>query len=119
MQLAHAGEHHFLGLGVVLEVDGAVLLGNLVERAGELRFVAAGLGRDGQADHRRGELERRQLDFAERRAGVQVFGLGDGDDVAGGRPHRRACVLSPCTERSGPILTPLRCPDACDASSPS
>ena len=82
VQLAHAGEHHFLGLGVVLQVDGAVFLGDLVERAGELGFVAAGLGRDGQADHRRGELQRRQLHFAERRAGVQLFVLGDGDDVA-------------------------------------
>ena len=53
VQLAHAGEHHLLGLGIVLQVDGAVLFGDLVERAGELGFVAAGLGRDGEADHRR------------------------------------------------------------------
>ena len=55
VQLAHAGEHHFLGFLVVLEVNGAIFLGDLVQRAGELRFVAAGLGRDGQADHRRRE----------------------------------------------------------------
>ena len=82
VQLAHAGEHHLLGLGIVVEVDRAVFFGDLVQRAGELGFVAAGLGRDGQADHRRGELERRQLHLAERRAGVQVFVLGDGHDVA-------------------------------------
>ena len=55
VQLAHAGEHHLLGFLVVLDVNGAVLLGDLVQRAGEFRFVAAGLGRDGQADHRRRE----------------------------------------------------------------
>ena len=76
------------------QVDRAVLLGDLVQRAGELGFVAAGLRRDGQADHRRRELERRQLDFAERRARVQVFGLGHGHDVAGDRPRRSGVVLS-------------------------
>ena len=55
MQLAHAGDHHFLGLRVAVDAEGRVLLGDLVQGAGELGFVAAALGRDGQADHRRGK----------------------------------------------------------------
>ena len=85
VQLAHAGEHHLLGFLIVLEMNGSIFLRDLVQRAGKLRFVAARLRRDGQADHRRRKLDRRQLDFAQRRARVQVFGLGDRHDVAGNR----------------------------------
>ena len=92
---------------IVLEMDGAVFFGDLVEGAGELGFVAAGLRGDGQADHRRGEVERRQLDVAERRAGVQVFALGDGDDVAGRRPRRPGASGRACTSSSGAELDAL------------
>ena len=85
VQLAHAGEHHLLGFLVVVEPNGSILLGNLVECAGKLGLVAASLRRDGQANHRRRELDRRQLDLAERRARVQILGLGNGHDVAGDR----------------------------------
>ena len=83
MQFAHAGEHHLLGLGIVVEMDRGVFLGDLVKRAGKLGFVAASLGSDGETDHRRGIADRRQLHVAQRHARVQVFALGDRHDVAG------------------------------------
>ena len=108
VQLAHAGEHHFLGLGVVVEVDRAVFFGDLVQCARELRLVAAALGRHGQADHRRGELQRRQLDVAQRRAGVQVFALGDGHDVARARLRRPGGSPTLAFRAAAVSFTPLR-----------
>ena len=59
------------------------------ETAGDLLFVAARLGLDGQAEHRRGKRRRRQLRcagvIADRVADVQIIDLGDGEDVAGDR----------------------------------
>ena len=82
VQLAHAGDHQLLGLRVAVQLERGVFLDDLVQRAGELAFVAAALGRHGQADHRRGKLDRRQLQVAQRQAGVQLFDLGHGHDVA-------------------------------------
>ena len=59
VQLAHAVHHQFFGLRVAVEVERGVFFDDLVQRAGKLGFVAAGLGHGGQADHRRGELDRR------------------------------------------------------------
>ncbi len=83
VQLAHAGHHQLFGLRIAIEVDRAVFFDDLVQRAGELAFVAAALGRDGQADHRRGELDGPHRPVAERGAGVQLFDLGDRHNVAG------------------------------------
>ena len=33
LQLAHSGEHHLLGFGIVLQMDRTVFLGDLVERS--------------------------------------------------------------------------------------
>ena len=96
VQLAHAGHHQLVGLRVAVQLDRAVLLDDLVQRAGELAFVAAALGRDGQADHRRRELDRRQLDVAQRHAGVQLFDLGHGHDLAGPAVSI-GCVSLACT----------------------
>ena len=56
VQLAHARDHQFLGLRVAIEPEGRIFFDDLVQGAGQLRFVAAALGRDGQADHGRGIL---------------------------------------------------------------
>ena len=82
VQFAHAGDDHFLGLRIEVAAEGGVFLADLLQRAGELAFVAAALGADGQADHRRGERDRRHGQLAQRRAGVQFFDLGHGHDPA-------------------------------------
>ena len=44
VQLAHAGHHQFLGLGVAIQAEGVVFLVDLVQRARQTRpFVAAAL----------------------------------------------------------------------------
>ena len=64
-----------------------VFFGDLVQGAGELGFVAAALGRDGQPDHRRGKLESvASVRSPSDSAGVQFFDLGHGHDLA--RPGR-------------------------------
>ena len=83
VQLAHAGGHHLLGLRVAVDAEGGVLLADLVERAGELAFVAAALGRHRQADHRGREGDGRHRQLAQRHAGPQVFQLDDRHDAAG------------------------------------
>ena len=110
MQLAHPGEDHLFGFRVVLQMNGRVFFGDLVECAGELGFVAAGLGRDGEADHRRRELDRRHIDFAEGHAGVEIFVFGDGDDIAGDRLHRRLSFYPPAPKAAARSLIPLRAP---------
>ncbi len=116
VQLAHAGHHQFLGLRIAVEAERRIFLDDLVQRTGELGLVAAALGRDGQADHRRGELNRRQPHFAQQAARLQLFHLGDGHDVA--RPGLVDVLVSPpCTSSKWPILTPLRALDAGTRSS--
>ena len=48
VQFAHAGHHQLFGLRIAVQLHRAVFLDDLVQRAGELAFVAAALGRDGQ-----------------------------------------------------------------------
>ena len=64
---------------VARDVEGRILVGDLVQAAGDLLLVAARLGLDGQAEHRRREARPRQL----RRAG------------RGGRPCRRCAGPRP------------------------
>ena len=56
-----------------------------VQRAGELRLVAAALGRGGQTHHRRREDDPRHGQLADRAARLQLFDFGHGHDVAGDR----------------------------------
>ena len=89
VQLAHAGDDHFLGLRVARHLESRVFVGDLVQAAGNFLLVAAGLRLDRQAEHRRREGRPRQLRRlgagADGVADVQVLHLGDGDDVAGDR----------------------------------
>ena len=52
VQFTHAGDDQFLGLSVAIESERGVFIDHLMDRAGQLRFVAAALRTDGQADHR-------------------------------------------------------------------
>ena len=56
MQLAHAGDDHFLRLRVASDLEGRILVGDLVQAAGDLLLVAARLRLDGQAEHRQREI---------------------------------------------------------------
>ena len=111
MQLAHAGGHHLLGLRDRDRCGRWRPPGRSCACAGELGLVAAALGRDGQADHRRGEGDGRHRQFAQRHAGVQVFHLGHGHDRRRARPRRWAASRWPARGTAGPILSPLRTPD--------
>ena len=90
VQLAHAVHHQLVRLRVAVQLHRAVFLDDLVQRARQLAFVAAALGRDGQADHRRGKLDRRQHQLAQRQPGVQLVDLGHGHDLAGAGLRRSA-----------------------------
>jgi hypothetical protein len=89
VQFAQAVDDHFVGLAVGVPAEGGVFLGHLRQHAGDLLLVAAGIGGDGQAVHRRGEVQRLEMHAVERMvvvqdvAGVDFFDLGDGADVAG------------------------------------
>ena len=61
MELAHAGDDEFLGLGVARHLEGRVFIGDLVQAAGDLLLVAARLRFDREAEHRQGILRQRQL----------------------------------------------------------
>jgi len=83
-----AGDEVLAGVLIDLDLDGRVLLGNLLERLDELRQVVHvlcldGLRDDGLRDVLDG-LERRHLDGGDRGAGDGVLQTGDGCDVAGG-----------------------------------
>ena len=91
-------------------IERRVFFDDLLQRAGELAFVAAALGRDGQADHGRGERDRRQRQVAQRRAGVQFFHLGHGHDAARLGRFDRPRFRWPGPGATGPIFTPLRAP---------
>ena len=83
VQFAHAGHDQLFGLRIAIEAERADLLRRILCNAPEsLRLVAAALGRNGQADHRRRELDRRHGQIAQRGAGVQFFELGHGHDLA-------------------------------------
>ena len=52
VELAHAGDDGLAGLLVVVDLEGRVLLGELLDRRAELLLVALGLGLDGDLDDR-------------------------------------------------------------------
>ena len=89
VQLAHAGDDRLAGLLVVLDLEGRVLLGELLDRDAQLLLVALGLRLDRHVDDRRRERHRLEDDRLLRVGqGVASGGLlqpGHGDDVAGAR----------------------------------
>ena len=68
VELTHAGDDQFLGLHVARGVKSVVLFRHLGQRAGDFLLVAARLGLDGQAEHRRRKGHGRQQDVVRDRA---------------------------------------------------
>ena len=66
MELAHAADDGLAGLLVVLDAEGRVLLGQLLDGHGELLLVTLGLRLDGDVDHRLGERHRLEHDGVRR-----------------------------------------------------
>src|SRR5690606_5152974 len=88
VQLAEAADHRLVELGIVLDLEARVLLGQLVQGGGQLLFLAAGGGLDGQAEHGPGELQRLEADVVlvvavvQHRVEVDLLDLGHRGDVA-------------------------------------
>src|SRR5690348_14649770 len=85
--LAGAGDEEFLGLLVTEEAQHGVLFHDLVDAVGELVFIGARLGFDGEGDGRLGQddlgvLNSRGL-VAQGVAGKSVLQLGHRSDIAG------------------------------------
>ena len=85
MQLAHAGDDRLPGLGVGIDLEGRVFLGEALQRRGQLLLVDLGLRLDRQVDDGLGEdggLEDDGLGgVAERVAGEGVLHAHDRHDV--------------------------------------
>ena len=98
VHLREAGEQLLAGALVASEDERRVLLGKAAQRRGRLVLVALRLRRDGEAHHRLGEVDRRQVDGALRIeqeiAGVRLLQLGDGADVALAELGRRGVLLA-------------------------
>ena len=92
------------------DVEGRIFVGDLAQAAGDLLLVAAGLGFDGQTEHRRGKLRSGQFRSVGADATVspicKVFDLGHGDDVAGDGFRIGFCVL-PCMSSRPPVRDDL------------
>ena len=87
VQLAHTGDDGLTRLLVRVGTEGGVLLGQLGQGNAHLLLAGLGLGLDGHADHRLGELHGLQdngiLLIAQRVAGGGVLQTHHGGDVAG------------------------------------
>src|SRR5438034_332446 len=87
VEAAHARDEELLRLGVVMVVDGRVLLGDARQRLRDLGLVPAPLGLDRQRDGRPGEDDPRQLEglrlVAERVARQRLLELLGNADLAG------------------------------------
>ncbi len=88
VQVPHAVQHGFVQAGVVLDPHAGILRRELVQGLGELVFVAAPLGLDGDAEHRRRVGHGLQVEVVlvvgvvQHRVEVQLVELGHGTDVA-------------------------------------
>ena len=86
LHIASAGEHHLMGLGVVGDGKGGVLLIHPAQALGDLVLLAPGLGHDGHRVAGLGEgdiLQGHDLTgVAQRITGLDLFHLGNGADVA-------------------------------------
>src|SRR5215210_7845665 len=87
VELAHAGDDRLTGLLVEADLEGRVLLGQLLDGRAQLLLVALGLRLDGHRDDRRREGHRLQDDRLLRVGqGVtrrRLLEAVDGDDLAG------------------------------------
>ena len=85
VHLAHAGEDLLARLRIAAQLERRVLLGEALDRRGDLLLLALDLRRHGEAHHRLGEAEARRLDVDlpvdEEVAGLDVLQLRDGADV--------------------------------------
>ena len=94
MQVGQAAQHGFVELGVVLDREAGILLGQLVQRGGQLLLLALVRGLDREAEHRLREIQRREVDLVlvvavvQHRVEMQFVDLGDRGDVAGDRLRR-------------------------------
>ena len=87
MELAHAGDDRLTGLFVVLDLEGRILFGKLLDRDAELLLVALRLRLDRHRDNRRREGHRLEDDrlgrVGQRVTSRGLLQTGDGDDVTG------------------------------------
>ena len=85
MQLAHAGDDGLARLLVGVDLEGRILLGELLQADGQLVLLCLGLGLDGDVDNRVREVHGLEDDgmvlIAQRLAGGGVLQADDGDDV--------------------------------------
>src|SRR3954466_8810302 len=94
VQLAHAGDDRLTGLLVEADLEGRVLLGQLLDGGAELLLVALGLGLDRDRDDRGREGHRLQdhrvLRVAQGVTGRRLLQADDGHDRTG--PHALALL---------------------------
>src|SRR4051794_36562011 len=87
VQLAHAGDDRLTGLLVEADLEGRVLLGQLLDGGAELLLVALGLGLDRHRDDRGREGHRLQdhrvLRVAQGVTGRRLLQADDGHDLTG------------------------------------
>ena len=85
-ELAHAGDDGLARLLVGVDLEGRVLLGELLQADGQLVLLSLGLGLDGDVDNRIREVHGLEDDgmvlIAKRLAGGGVLQADDGNDVA-------------------------------------
>ena len=83
---AHAGDDQFAGALVAMDPQRGILVGELLDGAGDLLLVAARLRFHRQRDHRGRERDLRQFEGRVRRAervgDLDILDLGDGEDIA-------------------------------------
>ena len=105
VDLGEAGDDLLAGLRVAVDVEGRVLLGQPPHRRGRLVLFALRLRLVGERHHRRGQLERREVDVllavAEDVSGAGLLELGDRADVAGAELVDRQQVLAEQARRAG------------------
>ena len=86
MQLAHAGDERLAALGIGLDAEGGVLLGQPLQRDAQLVLVGLGLGLDLDLDDRLRERHRledhRMVGIGQRVAGVGLLEADGRGDVA-------------------------------------
>src|SRR5207245_7340605 len=109
VHLRQTGQQLLPGLRVPAQMERRVLLGEASQPRRHLLLVALRLRRDGEAHHRLGEADSRQLDlalaFEQQVAGLRLLQLGDCTDVARAELVRRIVFLPlQLEQRADPLL---------------